>query len=321
MKNNEIKQEIIVEGLGSIKIAPTSKNFFQKHLGRMVFVLIGSCVLGGCGGCNKNPGNETSLTGTPAVTDTVVPTTTPAPTATPVPTATPAPTSTPAPTPTPIVAEKVEKLSSENIDEVAKQLTESYKEKGLVVNVEDVKATLLVANIENIDKEELDIMLANTTIGNEISKANNLAAQLTTHNINAICNNEMKKFVESSKLMYGESDKEIIEYLDDTTISVVTSNLNKSQYNSSLEGVSNFYLELGSLKIKGENCSYNDLTTGAKYVSEMCSWPNLAVAYTMNKHSDDKSYARIAATQTVANDGIRYMTDLSICAQPKELTK
>jgi len=310
-------------------LTPVKKTSIKKLViyGTCGLLLIGGTGLAIANGINNSKNVKVEGTITPGVTDepeedvksTPVPTA--VPTATPAPTATPVPTITPAPTPTPIVAEKVEKLSSENIDEVAKQLTESYEAKGLKVNVEDVKSALLVANIENMDKEELDIIIANTTIGNEINKANNFAAALTTHNINAICNNDMKNFVESSKLMYGEADKKVIEYLDGATISVVNPSLTERQYDSSLEGISNFYLELGSLNIKGKNCSYNDLTTGAKYVSEMCSWPNLAVAYTINKHSDDKSYARIVATQNVANDGIRYMTDLSICAQPKELTK
>lgn len=338
LSNSELKKEYDEKLKAHNEKKEKRSEFFKKNK-----VTVYSCaVLGaavligfplGIAACNKGKDKEDTKVEasiTPTAVPTAKPTVTVAPTATPAPTAKPtskptvtvAPTATLAPTPTPIVAENVEALDSANIDEVAKQLTESYKEKGLVVNAEDVKSALLVANIENIDKDELDTILANTTIGNEISKANNFAVALTTHNINAICNNETKSFVESSKLMYGESDKEIISYLDDTTMSIVNSkSLTEKQYDSSLERVSNFYLELGSLDINGEKYSYNSLSTGAKYVSEMCVWPNAAVAYTINRHSDDKSYARIAATQNVANDGIRYMTDLSICAQAKQLTK
>lgn len=318
LSNSELKKEYDEKLKAHNEKKEKRSEFFKKNK-----VTVYSCaVLGaavligfplGIAACNKGKDKEDTKVEA-SITPTAVPTAKP--------TVTVAPTATLAPTPTPIVAENVEALDSANIDEVAKQLTESYKEKGLVVNAEDVKSALLVANIENIDKDELDTILANTTIGNEISKANNFAVALTTHNINAICNNETKSFVESSKLMYGESDKEIISYLDDTTMSIVNSkSLTEKQYDSSLERVSNFYLELGSLDINGEKYSYNSLSTGAKYVSEMCVWPNAAVAYTINRHSDDKSYARIAATQNVANDGIRYMTDLSICAQAKQLTK
>ena len=315
----KVKEETDTKKMPTLKLSVAASEFFRKHSGKIAVVGIAACIIiGGAHACKSC--KEDSNIDLPTPTATPKPTATPVPTKAPVATVTPVPTSTPAPTP--IVAEKVEKLDNSNIYEVAKQLTESYKQKGLEVNVEDVKSALIVANIENIDKDELNEIMSDSNIENEISKANNLAVAVTTHNINAICNNETSKLVTSSQLLYNESDKNIIDHLDNTTISFVNSkNLTKKQYDSSLEYVSNFYMELGLLDVNGEEYSYDDLTAGAKYVSEMCVWPNLAVAYTINQHSNEKSFAVIAATQTVANDGIRYMTELSNCAKTKQLTK
>lgn len=232
-----------------------------------------------------------------------------------------APTSTPEPTKAPIAYEDVKVINSETIDVVVNHLAEEYAEKGLEIDIEELKSVLTIANISSMEKE----YLANIDFDKLLKKANDGSDKITSHNIRKLEKNEKSKYISTSELYYNETAKKVIKYSEGFIFwvedKVENKTLTEKECSKAFEYFGKFADEKGNFVIDNKEMGYMDIPAEARYGIEKLVGPTILIEFTNCGKANIETITYIGSVQRTDFDGVRYVSELRSYVPQKQLTK
>lgn len=318
----------------NVVVTSVNKNRLWKGVaGIAALALAGAIIAASANSCsNEKEGNgiHTVVTPTENPKATEKPEPTKAPVATVTPTPTPVVTVTPTPV-QPINPSTVEEVNSENIEGLTQYFVDAVTNKGLVFNAklngeqvelrDAVRGAILVANIENISKDEMEKMVPELDMFAQYQLANLYLCAVNSYNIsNVVVAKQSNEFMSIADLVFDKTDKALLLELEKELNSLCSG---KTDTAESFELITKWYEGKRGIETTEGKIKYNDAKIGTKYLAEVGLWANFSVAYTISDLvlTNPEILDEIESMETNTIDGARYLYEISSYGKDKVKTR